>query len=136
MRASLILCAILLPVLFWAAYHYYHDRHRPEPVGHLLLSLAGGGVAFFVAAGWYAALSRLGLHYDAYELAAANDYLGLLLYAIFAIGFGEELCKMLPFLVIVLRLKSFDEPMDGLVYGSFIALGFRARRESKLLGFS
>lgn len=131
----MVLCAILLPVLFWAAYHYYHDRHRPEPLGHLLLSLASGGAAFFVAAGWYATLSRFGLNYDAYALAAANDYLGLLLYAILAIGLGEELCKMLPFLIIVLRLKSFDEPMDGLVYGSFIALGFALAENLNYLAF-
>ena len=135
MRASLILCAVLLPILFWAAYHYYHDRHRPEPLGHLLLSLASGAAAFFAASGWYLALNRFGLHHDAYALAAANDYLGLLLYAVAGIGFGEEFCKMLPFLLIVLRFRAFDEPMDGLVYGSFIALGFALAENLSYLSF-
>ena len=31
---------------------------------------------------------------------------------------------MLPFLVIVLRFRDFDEPMDGIIYASFLALGF------------
>ena len=29
------LLPVVLPILFWAAYHYYKDRHLPEPVGHL-----------------------------------------------------------------------------------------------------
>ena len=27
---------IVAPVLFWAAYHYYKDRHMPEPIGNLV----------------------------------------------------------------------------------------------------
>ena len=125
----------MLPVLFWAAYHYYHDRHRPEPLGLLVLSLVSGGAAFFAAAGWYWALDKLGLHQDPYLLAAGDDYLGLMLYAILGIGLGEELCKMLPFVLIVLRLRAFDEPMDGLVYGSFIALGFALAENLSYLSF-
>lgn len=34
-----ILCLpVLLPVLFWAGYHYLKDRHLPEPLSHLLLA--------------------------------------------------------------------------------------------------
>jgi len=33
---------------------------------------------------------------------------------------------LLPFLVVVLRFKDFDEPMDGIIYASFIGLGYAA----------
>lgn len=52
--------------------------------------------------------------------------MGLLIYALFAIGPIEELAKLLPFVLIILRLSEFDEPIDGIIYASFIALGFSA----------
>ncbi len=33
---------------------------------------------------------------------------------------------MLPFVLLVIRFKAFDEPLDGLVYASFIGLGYAA----------
>jgi RsiW-degrading membrane proteinase PrsW (M82 family) len=51
---------------------------------------------------------------------------GLLIYALFAIGPIEDLAKLLPFVLIILRLSEFDEPIDGIIYASFIALGFSA----------
>ena len=34
--------------------------------------------------------------------------------------------KMILFLLVVVRFREFDEPIDGIVYASFIALGFAA----------
>ena len=33
---------------------------------------------------------------------------------------------MVPFLLVAVRLQAFDEPLDGIVYASFIALGYAA----------
>ncbi|MFQ5982723.1 MAG: PrsW family intramembrane metalloprotease, partial [Woeseiaceae bacterium] len=70
-------------------------------------------------------LGLIGLRYDAVILAETNR-VGLFAYAVLVIGFVEELAKLTPFLLIVLRLKAFDEPIDGIIYASFIALGFAA----------
>jgi len=40
------------------------------------------------------------------------------------IGVIEELVKFIPFWLIGMRLHHFDEPIDGIVYASFVALGF------------
>ena len=120
-----LFAAGLLPVLFWAAYHYYHDRHRPEPVGHLFLALLLGAAASLLAGAGYDALGLLGLRFDVLALAESTR-LGLFLYAFLAIGLLEELAKLLPFLVVILRFKDFDEPVDGIVYASFLGLGFAA----------
>ncbi len=48
MRYTLYLMPVTLPVLFWAAYHYYKDRHLPEPVGHLLLAFTLGIGSFYL----------------------------------------------------------------------------------------
>jgi len=114
---------VILPVFFWAAYHYHKDRHLPEPPQNLLLCFGLGLLAAGVSKGMYVGLEPLGLRYDATALAADNP-LGLFAYTMLAIGPIEELAKLLPFVVVVLRLKAFDEPLDGIIYASFIGLGF------------
>jgi len=122
-RPDLLLYAVLLPLVFWAAYHYYHDRHRPEPVMNLLMTLGLGVAASLLATLGYLALDLVGARFDALTLAETNVP-GLVLYAVLGIGLIEELAKLLPFLLIVLHFRDFDEPLDGIVYASFIALGF------------
>ena len=123
MPSTAFIFPLLVPLLFWAAYHYYHDRHRPEPVGNLLVCIGLGVGAAYLNRLMYEGLGVIGLRYDALELAASN-LPGLFAYAVLGIGFTDELAKLLPFLVVVLRFKAFDEPLDGIVYGTFLALGF------------
>lgn len=119
----LVIFALLVPLMFWAAYHYYHDRHRPEPLGNLLLCILLGVAAAWLSRGMYAGLDVLGLRYDAYELAADNVP-GLFAYSVLVIGLTEELSKLVPYVAVVIWLRAFDEPLDGIVYASFLALGF------------
>jgi len=125
MQQTLLILPILVPVTFWAVYHYHKDRHLPEPLLNLavcfILGLGSAGLSKLM----YLGLEPLGLRYDAVALAAENR-LGLLAFALLAIGPIEELAKMLPFVLIALRFKVFDEPLDGIIYASFIALGYAA----------
>ena len=116
---------VVLPVLFWGSYHYYKDRHLPEPVGLLLLALGLGLLSAALSRGLYAALGWAALRYDALALADGNT-LGLLAYSLLAIGPIEELAKLLPFLLLALWLPAMDEPIDGIIYASFVALGYAA----------
>ena len=116
---------VLLPVLFWAAYHYHKDRHLPEPPAHLFAAFVLGGLSFTLGALLYRLLGAIGLRFDA-SLLAESSPLGLLLYSIFAIGVIEELVKIVPFLLVIVRFREFNEPVDGIIYASFIALGFSA----------
>ncbi|MDX1555714.1 MAG: PrsW family intramembrane metalloprotease, partial [Xanthomonadales bacterium] len=119
------LLPIVLPILFWAAYHYYKDRHLPEPPGYLLLALLLGVGAFYVGLGMYTALGLFNVRFDAYLLAESN-LPGLFAYAMLVIGPVEEAAKLLPFVAVVLHFRAFDEPVDGIIYASFIGLGFGA----------
>ena len=125
---------VILPALFWAAYHYHKDRHLPEPAGNLLISFVLGGLAALLARAMYIGLGYLSLRYDAVALADSNPG-GLFVYAMLAIGPIEEVAKLLPFLVVVLRFRDFDEPLDGIVYASFIGLGFAAAENLYYLQF-
>ena len=82
----------------------------------------------------YLGLEPLGLRHDAVALADENPW-GLLAYALLAIGPIEEIAKMLPFLVVVLRFRAFDEPLDGIIDASFIGLGYAATENFHYLDF-
>lgn len=123
MNVVLFMLPIFLPIAFWAVYHYHKDRRLPEPVGHLLLAyLLGVGSSYL--AGWmYRSLDLVNLRFDALLLAETN-LAGTFTYAVLVIGVIEEASKMLPFLLVVRRFREFNEPIDGIIYASFIALGF------------
>ena len=123
MQLGLLILPVAVPVIFWAAYHYHKDRHLPEPPENLLLCFVLGLIAAAISKGLYLGLEPLGLRLDAVALAN-EDGLALFAYAMLAIGPIEELAKLLPFLVVVIRLKAFDEPLDGIIYASVVALGF------------
>ena len=134
MNNSIMILPATLPVLFWGAYHYHKDRHLPEPAGNLLLAFGLGIAASFLSKSLYVGLGWFGLRYDALALADSNP-LGLLAFSVLAIGPIEEFAKLLPFVLIVLRFKAFDEPMDGIIYASFIALGYAAMENLHYLQF-
>jgi len=134
MRFSTQVLPLILPVLFWACYHYYKDRHLPEPVSLLLVAFALGVGSYYLGMLMYQALGLVGLRFDAYQLAETNMP-GLVAYAILAIGLIEELAKMTPFVLIIIHFKEFDEPIDGIIYASFIALGFSAVENIQYLQF-
>jgi len=123
MYSTLLLYPIVLPVLFWAWYHYHKDRHLPEPIGHLLLAFGLGAGSYWLGILMYEGLGLIGLRFDAFELAESSS-LSLLVYALLAIGPIEQLAKFIPFFFVILRFDEFDEPVDGIIYASFIALGF------------
>ncbi len=125
MQQALLMLPVVLPVIFWAAYHIHKDRHLPEPPRNLALCFGLGLAAAAISKLLYMGLEPLGLRYDAVALGAENT-LGLLAFALLAIGPVEELAKLLPFVLVVLRLKALDEPLDGIIYASFIGLGYAA----------
>ena len=121
----LLLLPIALPVVFWSAYHLHVDRQLPEPPLKLALAFLLGVGSFFLGMLAYRALGLVGLRFNAFALAQDN-LPGLFAYAVLVIGVIEEAVKMIPFLLVVVRFREFDEPIDGIIYASFIALGFAA----------
>ena len=125
MQKVLLVMPVILPVFFWAVYHYHKDRHLPEPPGHLLLTFVLGVLAAAVSQALYMALDPLALRFDAGALSESSS-LGLFAYSLLAIGPIEEFSKLLFFVLIVIQFKEFDEPLDGIIYASFIGLGYAA----------
>ena len=57
---------------------------------------------------------------------AQTDLAALLAYAVLGIGVIEETAKLVPFAVLAVSLKAFDERVDGIIYSGLVALGFAA----------
>ena len=125
MQQFLVCLPVALPVLFWSVYHYHKDRHLPEPIGHLALTFLLGVLAAGLSMLLYEGIGLLGLRFDASYLADTTPA-DLFAYSMLVIGPVEELAKAIPFLIVVLRFKEFDEPLDGIIYASFIGLGYAA----------
>ena len=76
---------IVMPVIFWGGYHYYKDRHMPEPIGNLVLCFGLGIVSFYLGKFMYMGLDLIGLRFSAYALAESSRA-SFLAYSVLAIG--------------------------------------------------
>jgi RsiW-degrading membrane proteinase PrsW (M82 family) len=108
------------PSLLLLAYFYLRDRFEREPLGHLALAyflgmyamVAAHGISTYaesaLPAGWLAARGEGSRLVDAFVLT----------------GLLEELAKWVPLMTAVYHWSEFDEPLDGVIYGVAISLGF------------
>ncbi|HKX55094.1 MAG TPA: hypothetical protein VJN01_03290, partial [Xanthomonadales bacterium] len=55
------LLPVIIPVVFWAAYHWHADRHMPEPPLHLALAFLLGIVSFYLGLLLYWSLGQIDL---------------------------------------------------------------------------
>jgi len=123
MTITLIVSGIVAPALLWIGYFYYKDRFQPEPYLHMGLTYILGLAAGYVCFKSYGLLSLLNIPPDPSLLIDRHPFL-FFLYCIGVVGFLEEIIKFLPFILLVVRLKAFDEEIDGMIYASVLALGF------------
>jgi protease PrsW len=108
------------PSLFLLTFFYLKDRYEREPLLHLLMAfglglysmIAAQGMATtaesWISADWLAAGSEPARIFDAFVLS----------------GFIEELAKWVVLVMAIYHWGEFDEPLDGVVYGVAVALGF------------
>lgn len=108
----------ILPGLLWVWYFYRQDRYDPEPKSLILRDFIWGMIIVLPA-------SLLESPFGAF-LSAQTPLLMLLLGTIFVVGLIEEGLKS----YVVYRLHfdhpEFDEPVDGIIYGIIVGLGFAA----------
>jgi RsiW-degrading membrane proteinase PrsW (M82 family) len=118
--AMFIALVAAAPSLALLTYFYLRDRYEREPIGHVVaayllgmfaLAAAQGAtlmIADWVSSDWLHTGGEPARLFDAFVLA----------------GGVEELAKWVVLVAAVYAWREFDEPMDGLLYGVAIALGF------------
>lgn len=110
--ANLVLA--LVPGILWCLYIHRKDVHEPEPLRYVLLAgVAGAAVVLFVK----------GLLHFLPVPPGSPDLASLLVTSLF-IALTEEIPKAAALTLLFYRHPEFDEPMDGLVYGASVGIGF------------
>lgn len=122
MDPLMLLAAVLITAGMWLRFVYKLDRIEPEPVGRLLWVGGLGGLLSGLPAGelnvFYLDLAGISLQ----EVMPFGEALGFSLY----VGVNEEFWKLLATLLLVGWSSKFDEPADGVVFATTVALGFAA----------
>ncbi len=117
---------ILLPGIVIVYLLLKYDKF-PEPPKWLIVTilLAFAGTTIFATVKY----DILRIHewyptYNGTELSGFGFYFLNFIDAYILVAFGEELVKYLVILLFCVRLKEFNEPLDGLIYGGMAGLGF------------
>ncbi len=111
-----ILILSLAPVAIVAAYVWFRDKYEREPFSLLLLSLVAGMLIVIPVMAVESVISLVGENLKGLADAA---------WASFAVaGFTEEMFKFIVLFLLIWNRKQFNDKYDGIVYATFISLGF------------
>ena len=106
----------ILPVIVLMVYIYHQDKYQKEPIKTLAKAFIGGMLAISLDI-----LIVTGIQYLAGDSAITKT---VFFSAFLEAGIPEEFSKFLIFMLFIWRDKNFDEYFDGIVYATFIGLGF------------
>lgn len=106
----------ILPVIILMVYIYHQDKYQKEPIKTLAKAFIGGMLAIVLDI-----LIVTGIQYLAGDSAITKT---VFFSAFLEAGIPEEFSKFLIFMLFIWRDKNFDEYFDGIVYATFIGLGF------------
>ena len=112
----LLLGIAILPVIILMIFIYRQDKYQKEPIKSLIKAFIGGMLSIpidiLIVTGIDAALNGTAISNTVFFSAFLEA------------GIPEELSKFLIFMIFIWNDKNFDEYFDGIVYASFIGLGF------------
>jgi protease PrsW len=111
-----LIALALAPVLIIAFYIYFRDKYEKEPWSLLIKALIMGvliAIPVIVAENF---MNALGSSFKGVAKGAWDAFM--------VAALCEEAFKYLAFIVLIWKSKSFNEHFDGIVYATFISLGF------------
>ena len=109
---------VFLLSVVWALFFYLQDRREPEPLLHITISFIAG-----MAAASLVAIPLLHVIFQVHQWI----YSSLFLFISGSFFISAFIVNFLFYIVIrygFYPLKEFDEPVDGMVYGAIIGVGF------------
>lgn len=113
-----ILLISFAPVIIILFYIYRRDKYEKEPIGLLVTSLVAGAII---------TLPILLVEMFLMGLIHLQDIIAKAFYEGFIVAsMTEELFKYLAFTIFIWRNRNFNELFDGIIYASYISLGFAA----------
>src|SRR5687768_11290282 len=110
----LLLALAVAPGLAICLYFFTRAIYNPEPVKNLLIS-------FFL--GMLAIVPAFIIETAVYSYIPKN-VVGILINSFFIIALIEEFGKFMVVRYFCFTRKTFDEPLDGIIYSVFVSMGF------------
>ncbi|MDQ6596381.1 intramembrane metalloprotease PrsW [Bacillus salipaludis] len=107
-----IILAGIAPGLALLSYFYLRDKYEPEPLSLVIRTFLYGALLIFP------------ISFFEYVIETENLITAKTDTVLFSSGILEEVLKWLVLYFIAYRNAEFDEPFDGIVYGTSVALGF------------
>ncbi len=126
----------LIPAMLLCAYVYFKDKSEKEPLGLLAILFFAGAIAFVPA--FFSEQALGGLIDSLFSSKMEFSFDGRLTYVTrvdkiahlsvysFMIALIEEILKWLILFFITRKNKNFNYLFDGIVYSTFISMGFAA----------
>jgi RsiW-degrading membrane proteinase PrsW (M82 family)/GNAT superfamily N-acetyltransferase len=104
----------IAPGLAISLFIFYRDAYNREPRLNMIMSFFWGMImvvpAYFIE--------------NYFIFFTSSTVTGFALQAFLVVALTEELCKFAALRIYSYRQRSFDEPLDGIVYGVMVAMGF------------
>ena len=122
----LALAGSLIPCLLWLRFFYTRDRYDREPKRLIVKLFVVGALPVAFVAGIVNAIFGIALESSVGSAA-------FLIVAVLVAPIGEETLKYLGTSRFSRRNRAFDEPVDGMIYGSTVGLGFAAAETTDYL---
>jgi len=108
----------LAPVFIIAIYIYFRDKYEKEPIKLLIKTIVAGAIIVIPVIFLERFLGRFSTDFQFYKKAAYTAFV--------VAAFSEEIFKYIALYIIIWNNKNFNEKFDGIVYATFISLGFAA----------
>lgn len=119
LRLFLLLLASIGPGLLWLWYFYKQDRYEPEPL-RIVLKIFLAGLILVVPAGLMEQIWRGQI----LSAVRTGNWPSFLVMAFLVIALIEESLKTGFLWWLVGNNRELDEPVDGIIYGITLGLGF------------
>lgn len=105
----------ITPGIVISLYIFYKDSYNREPVLNLVISFLLGALSI---------IPVLLIERKAGHSFIDGSVMGVALFAFVVVAMSEEAMKFIVVRTYAWNLKSFDEPLDGIVYTVMIGMGF------------
>lgn len=123
-KMLLYLASFLITIVFWIWIIRKFDRFDREPMKNIIFVFIAGGLMSIIPAGLFNGLFGLLIGYPFDTGEASGPGIIRLAWFYGFVGFNEEFWKALATILLIRRMKSFNEPADALVYSMTAAFGF------------
>ena len=120
----LISLSFLISIIFWLWIIMKYDMFEPEPIKSILFVFVVGGLVSVIPAGILNEVFKFIVNQCFDKGLVRNTAIEKSHLDYGFVGFNEETIKAVVTILLIRRMKGFNEPADALVYSMTVALGF------------